>query len=223
MDREFVDKLSARSRADRPGLQACIDYLRGGDELQVASIDRLARSLVDLRQVIDQITAKAASVRFLKESLTFSAEESDPRSLLMLGVLGSFAEFERSIIRERQAEGTALTKKASKYTGRKEPCPPSKRSRPGGVLPTVRPRPPSPAPSRSVEPRSTGRWRRPLNRGCANVACVSGSGENQPLMVKFRALSTGFLSCVTWVHCRERCVAPVGCPAPPTGHATAGG
>lgn len=51
-------------------------------------------------------------------NLTFSAESSGPRAQLMLGILGSFAEFERSIIRERQAEGIALAKKAGKYTGR---------------------------------------------------------------------------------------------------------
>ncbi len=119
VDKEFLDKLSARSRAQRPGLERCIEYLRGHDELMVASIDRLARSLVDLRSIIDQITAKGASVHFVKENLTFSRDSTDPRATLMLGVLGSFAEFERAIIRERQAEGIALAKKASKYKGRK--------------------------------------------------------------------------------------------------------
>ncbi|AIK86464.1 res protein (plasmid) [Corynebacterium glutamicum] len=119
LDREFVDELSARSRAHRPALEECMAYLRTGDELVVASIDRLARSLVDLRTIIDQVTAKGASVRFLKEGLVFSATDQDPRATLMLGILGSFAEFERSIIRERQAEGIALAKKAGKYTGRK--------------------------------------------------------------------------------------------------------
>ena len=119
VDKEFIDELSARSRAHRPGLDNCIDYLRDHDELYVASIDRLARSLVDLRGIIDQITAKGASVHFLKENLTFSKESSDPRATLMLGILGSFAEFERAIIRERQAEGIALAKKAGKYKGRK--------------------------------------------------------------------------------------------------------
>lgn len=117
--KEFIDELSARSRAHRPGLDNCIDYLRDHDELYVASIDRLARSLVDLRGIIDQITAKGASVHFLKENLTFSKETTDPRDTLMLSILGSFAEFERSIIRERQAEGIALAKKAGKYKGRK--------------------------------------------------------------------------------------------------------
>lgn len=119
VDREFQDKISARSRADRAGLEDCIDYLREHDQLVVAAIDRLARSLADLQGLIDQITDKGASVHFIKENLTFSAESSDPRSRLMLGILGSFAEFERSIIRERQAEGIALAKKAGKYTGRK--------------------------------------------------------------------------------------------------------
>lgn len=67
VDKEFLDKLSARSRAQRPGLERCIDYLRDHDELIVASIDRLARSLVDLRSIIDQITAKGASVHFIKD------------------------------------------------------------------------------------------------------------------------------------------------------------
>lgn len=125
LDREFVDELSARSRAQRPGLEECVAYLRSGDELVVASIDRLARSLVDLRGIIDRVTAKGASVLFLKEHLVFSASNEDPRATLMLGILGSFAEFERSIIRERQAEGIALAKKAGKYTGRKKALSPA--------------------------------------------------------------------------------------------------
>ena len=84
----------------------------------MASIDRLARSLVDLRGLIDEITGKGAAVEFLSEGLTFSPGVSDPRSTLLLGVLGSFAEFERAIIHERQAEGIALAKKAGRYKGR---------------------------------------------------------------------------------------------------------
>ncbi|MCK2201635.1 recombinase family protein [Corynebacterium callunae] len=125
LDREFVDELSARSRAQRPGLEECVAYLRNSDELVVASIDRLARSLVDLRAIIDRVTAKGASVHFLKEGLVFSATDQDPRATLMLGILGSFAEFERSIIRERQAEGIALAKKAGRYTGRKKALSPA--------------------------------------------------------------------------------------------------
>lgn len=103
VDREFIDELSAHSRTARPSLEACIAYLRDGDTLKVTSIDRLARSLVDLRELIDDITGKEATGEFLNEGLTFSPGISDPRSTLLLGVLGSFAEFERALIRERQA------------------------------------------------------------------------------------------------------------------------
>lgn len=125
VDKEFCDELSARSRVDRPGLERCLDYLRDHDELRVASIDRLARSLVDLRTIIDQATEKGATVHFVKENLTFEKGASDPRATLMLGILGSFAEFERAIIRERQAEGIALAKKAGKYKGRRRALTPA--------------------------------------------------------------------------------------------------
>src|SRR5699024_7571000 len=88
-------------------------------ELVVSSIDRLARSLTDLRGIVDELTGKGVTVTFLHEHLSFSKNSSDPRADLMLGILGSFAEFERAIIRERQAEGIALAKKAGKYKGRK--------------------------------------------------------------------------------------------------------
>lgn len=78
VDREFQDKISARSRAERQGLEDCIDYLRAGDQLVVSSIDRLARSLRDLQNLIDQICSKGASVHFVKEHLDFSAESQDP-------------------------------------------------------------------------------------------------------------------------------------------------
>lgn len=117
-DKEFTDKVSAAGHADRPGLDACLDYLRAGDVLVVASIDRLARSVVDLRRIVDAVVDKGAQVRFVKESLVFGAG-SDPRSDLMLGILGSLAEFEREIIRERQAEGIAAAKKRGVYKGRK--------------------------------------------------------------------------------------------------------
>lgn len=119
IDRFFEDKISGRSRAERPALNECIKYLRDGDELVVSSIDRLARSLIDLRTLVDEITAKGVTVYFLHENLRFTHEGEDARSNLMLSILGSFAEFERAIIRERQAEGIALAQKAGKYRGRK--------------------------------------------------------------------------------------------------------
>lgn len=89
-------------------------------------IDRLARSLAGLQGLINQITKKGASVHFIKEGLTFAKGRENSRDNLMLGILGSFAQFERSIIRERQAEGIALAKKAGKYKGRKRALTPEK-------------------------------------------------------------------------------------------------
>ncbi|OFN17263.1 resolvase, partial [Corynebacterium sp. HMSC055A01] len=119
IDRFFEDKISGRTKTARPGLVECMAYVRDGDELVVSSIDRLARSLTDLRGIVDELTDKGVTVTFLHENLSFSKGASDPRADLMLGILGSFAEFERAIIRERQAEGIALAKKAGKYKGRK--------------------------------------------------------------------------------------------------------
>ncbi len=118
-DRIYVEKQSARSRADRVKLAECIRYLRDGDELVVASMDRLARSLVDLKQIVGEVTAKGASVKFVHERATYAAGAQDPRADLMLSLLGAFAEFERAIIRERQAEGIAIAKAKGKYKGRK--------------------------------------------------------------------------------------------------------
>ena len=69
--------------------------------------------------IVDELTGKGVTVTFLHENLAFAKDATDPRADLMLGILGSFAEFERAIIRERQAEGIALAKKAGKYKGRK--------------------------------------------------------------------------------------------------------
>jgi len=71
IDRIFEDKISGRSRALRLGLTECMTYLRGGDELVVSSIDRLARSLTDLRALVDELTDKGVTVTFLHEHLSF--------------------------------------------------------------------------------------------------------------------------------------------------------
>ena len=118
VDRLFTDKASGGSRHERAGLVDCVTYLRAGDTLRVASMDRLARSLLDLRQLVDEILAKGAAIHFVKEGQTYSADSSDAMGRLLLNILGAFAEFERALIRERQAEGIALAKAAGRYRGR---------------------------------------------------------------------------------------------------------
>lgn len=117
-DKVFEDKSSGGS-VDRPALQQLIDYVRDGDTIHVHSIDRLARSLDDLRQLVTNWNAKGITVHFHKESLIFSVDENSPMAELMLNMLGSVAQFERSMIRERQREGIAKAKLNGKYQGRK--------------------------------------------------------------------------------------------------------
>lgn len=117
LDRVFIDKVSGKD-ADRPQLQAALEYLREGDTLQVHSMDRLARNLDDLRRIVRELTGRGVAVRFIKESLTFTGDDS-PMAVLLLSVMGAFAEFERSLIRERQREGIAIAKEKGVYKGRK--------------------------------------------------------------------------------------------------------
>jgi biotin operon repressor len=80
-------------------------------------MDRLARSLVDLRRTVDELTAEGVRVRFVKEGLTFG-DTNDPCAVLMLSVMGAVAEFERSLLLERQREGIAVAKTKGVYKGR---------------------------------------------------------------------------------------------------------
>ena len=119
--RIFEDKASGKS-TDRPALKEMLAYIREGDEVAVYSIDRLARNLRDLEDIIKEVNSKGASVTFMTERLTFSGSD-DAMSTLMLQMMGAFSQFERSMIRKRQAEGIAAAKakgKDSPYKGRKQ-------------------------------------------------------------------------------------------------------
>lgn len=93
VDRLFQDKVGGGSRANRAGLAECLSYVRAGDNVRVASTDRLARSLIDLQQLVDEILAKGISVHFVKEGQTYFSAHDDSMSRLMLQILGAIAEF----------------------------------------------------------------------------------------------------------------------------------
>jgi len=118
VDRIFSDKTSGGSRERRTALNECIKYIRDGDTVRVASMDRLARSLRDMRDIVDEVTTKGAAVQFVKEGQTYSPDTNDALSQLLLHMLAAFAEFERALIRERQAEGIRIAKAEGRYRGR---------------------------------------------------------------------------------------------------------
>jgi DNA invertase Pin-like site-specific DNA recombinase len=124
LDKLFTDKASGKD-INRPQLAAMLEFVREGDHIFVHSMDRLSRSLRDLQEVVEKLTAKGITISFKKENLTFEppAVDGDSHrmaySMFMLQLLGSVAQFERALIRERQREGIAIAKKENRYKGRK--------------------------------------------------------------------------------------------------------
>jgi DNA invertase Pin-like site-specific DNA recombinase len=112
----FEDKASG-STSDRPQLRACLEHLRPGDTLVVHSMDRLARNVRDLLDIVKGLTDRGVRVEFVKEAQVFTGERN-PMGDLMLTLLGAVAQFERAILLERQAEGIAIAKAKGKYKGR---------------------------------------------------------------------------------------------------------
>jgi len=115
-DKIFEDKCSGKD-TNRPKLQALLEYVREGDEVHVHDISRMARNLEDLLALVKTLNAQHVSVHFHKEHLTFTGEQN-PMQELMLNVMGSVYQFERSMLLERQREGIQKAKQAGKYKGR---------------------------------------------------------------------------------------------------------
>lgn len=113
----FAEKRSGRSAKDRPELQAALGFVREGDTLVVTRLDRLARSMIDLREIVDGLAAKGVGFRCLQQG-ALDTTRSDGK--LLLNILASFAEFEADIRKERQREGIDRVKATEphKYRGR---------------------------------------------------------------------------------------------------------
>jgi DNA invertase Pin-like site-specific DNA recombinase len=119
LDKVFEEKVSGKSASGRPALLALIDYAREGDTVVVHSIDRMARDLRDLQDIIQKLNDKGVTISFLSERLTFTSDANDALAKLQLQMMGAFAEFERNIIKKRQAEGIAKAKAKGVYQGGK--------------------------------------------------------------------------------------------------------
>ena len=118
VEKVFEEKVSGKD-TNRAALNEMIEFVRDGDAVVVYSIDRLARDLRDLQSIITELNDKGVSVEFLSERLVFSGND-DAFAKLQLQMMGAFAEFERNIIKKRQAEGIAKAKERGVYQGRKK-------------------------------------------------------------------------------------------------------
>lgn len=110
-----IYKEQVSSQAKRIKLLAALDFVREGDVFVVTKLDRLARSMKDLMNILDTLSQKGVAVRILNLGL----DTQTPTGKLILNVLGGIAQFEREMMLERQREGIAKAKAENKYTGRK--------------------------------------------------------------------------------------------------------
>lgn len=118
-DKTFTDHFSGKN-LERPGFQKMLEYVREGDIILVTSMDRMARNLDDLLSITKLLQSKGISIHFLKENICLDpSAETAAMSKLIMSIMGAVAEFERSLIRERQREGILLAKKRGVYKGRK--------------------------------------------------------------------------------------------------------
>lgn len=105
----------ASSVGSRPKLDSAFDFAREDDVLVVTKLDRLARSVPHLWELVTKLEEKGVALRILNMGL----DTATPTGRLMLNVLGSVAQFEREMMLERQREGIAKAKAEGKYKGRK--------------------------------------------------------------------------------------------------------
>ena len=117
LDQVYEDKVSGVKR-DRPNLNICMQVLREGDTLHVHSMCRLARSLRDLEEIVKTLTSKGVSIHFHTDNLIFNPGSTNPTSMLMLHILGSIAQYERSISKVRQREGIDIAKSRGTKSGK---------------------------------------------------------------------------------------------------------
>ena len=110
-----IEKVSGTSTQGREELRTLLDFVREGDELVVTRVDRLARSIADLQDVMRELREKGATLRATEQPI----DTSTAAGKAFLDMLGVFAEFETNLRRERQMEGIARAKARGVYKGRK--------------------------------------------------------------------------------------------------------
>ena len=118
LDKKFIDYCSGKN-LKRPQFIQMMEWIREDDILIVHSMDRLARNSRELREIVDGLIKRGIQVNFIKEGLKFTGKD-DAMSILLLTIMGAYAEFEYAFICERIREGVAIAKRAGKFKGRKK-------------------------------------------------------------------------------------------------------
>lgn len=121
--RRIFEEAASGGRWDRPELQRLLDHLREGDTLVVWKLDRLSRSLKDVLHIMERVAEAGAGFR----SLTENIDTTTPSGRMMMQMIGSFAEFERAMIRERTSAGLAAARAEGRVGGRRKKLDAAKR------------------------------------------------------------------------------------------------
>jgi DNA invertase Pin-like site-specific DNA recombinase len=116
------EKRSGTTREGRQELDTLLQFLRSGDTLMITRIDRLARSIGDLQDIVRALKAKGVALKATEQPIDTGTAAGNP----FLDMLGVFAEFETNLRKERQLEGIAKAKQAGVYKGRKPSIEPAK-------------------------------------------------------------------------------------------------
>jgi DNA invertase Pin-like site-specific DNA recombinase len=109
-----AEKVTGTSREKRTELNTLLDFIRAGDVLMVTKVDRLARSIGDLQDIVRALKARGASLRATDQPI----DTSTAAGKAFLDMLGVFAEFETNLRKERQMEGISKAKAEGRYKGR---------------------------------------------------------------------------------------------------------
>ena len=119
-ERIFEEKASGKSSSDRQQLQAMLGFIREGDVLIITKLDRLARSLPDLFEIVKTLETKGAQLTVLNNA---AIDTTTPMGKCLFGIFGAIAQFERDLILDRQRDGIRLAKQRGVYKGRKPTVP----------------------------------------------------------------------------------------------------
>ena len=122
--RRVFEEAASGGRWDRPELHRMLDHLREGDTLVVWKLDRLSRSLKDVLHILERVSEAGAGFR----SLTEAIDTTTPSGRMMMQMVGSFAEFERAMIRERTSAGLAQARAEGRIGGRRSKLTPAQQA-----------------------------------------------------------------------------------------------